>query len=222
MKTGVLILKPDLFDSQEHQEKLLELLDKYKVNDIESYIIHDFGTFCEQYRSFDVVMSSYLAKQMGVDFDFSTEKRRTAYATFAYQNKYKRRYGMALLCHAPKEESDELFERLRMVKKELRAHVLSSRPFEYYVDTKGEYYNDNWSVYKHYKDNKEDQDYINRDDVKLVYINSIHLEEKEMYDHDVCMEFIRLQNIGSRKNKIDLKEAIKNGELYEIGKNKQW
>lgn len=221
MKTGILVLKPDLFDSQEHQNKLLELLDKYKVDVTDSYLIHDFGTFCEQYRNFDVVMSSYFAKQMGEDFDFSTEKRRTAYATFAYQERYKRRCGVALLSCVQDEEKDELFEKLRMVKKELRAHVLSSRPFEYYVDTKGEKFNDNWKVYKHYKDNQEDKNYIESDNVKLVYINAIHLEEKEMYDNDVCLEFIRLQNVATKKNQINLVEAIQSGELYEIGRNKQ-
>ena len=218
MKTGILILKPDLFDSQDHQEELLKLLLDNKLDISSAYFIKNFGEFCDQYRTFDIALSSYMAKQSGEEFDFAREKRTTAYATFAYQELYPRRYGVALLFDVEDSKSEELYAKLRKVKKELRAYVLDSRAYDTYVDVSDPHH---WKTYRHNYENPFDEDYLARDDVKLCYLNGIHLEEKYMYDNDVCLEFLKLQNVIKSKNQItDFRDSVYNGELNEIGRSK--
>ena len=68
-----------------------------------------------------------------------------------------------------------------------------------YVDISNE---DDWKIYKHYLNNEADKEYIDSPNVKLAYMNGIHLEEYDLFKRNIGMDFLNKNGIISSENLI--------------------
>lgn len=84
----------------------------------------------------------------------------------------------------------------------MRNFIKANRKFVYYVDIS----KNPWSVYKHLKADMADKSYIEQNCVKLAYLNGVHLEDLEMYEKQICFEYLKTYGILSKENKIKLNQ----------------
>lgn len=184
LKRGVVILKPDFFEYDlELSAYLKELISKNNLELESFYEIKKYGDFCERYRKFDIENSMYTKEK--------TEKEliRTSYATHVYKRKFKDKSAIALIfCD---ENADELYDKLSMLKSEIREYIKQNKSKEYYVDIQ----TPNWKIIERTKNTPIPAEYFEMENVKLAYLNGIHLEEKLLFDKDVCYNFLKKENI---------------------------
>lgn len=190
MKEGFFIIKPDLFDSKEMVDymstQLEENFDCYEI-----YKIKEYGKFCKDYREYDIANTDMSPSERIL------ELKRTEYATFAYKDFYKEQPAYAVVVR--EEDEDFLYEKLSQIKTSVRSRFKQEKKFHLYVDISQK---DNWKVYRHNLDNNDDQEYIDRPDVKLAYMNGVHVEEFDLFKRNIGMKFLYEYGVISPKNRI--------------------
>lgn len=189
MKKGVVILKPDFFEYG--QDIKLYLDDLIAINELKLesfYEIKSYGDFCERYRLFDITNSNYTKEEA------QKELQRTSYATFVYKELFNEKPAIALVFED--ENADDLYDKMSELKKGVRAYIKSNRKKDYFVDT-----NNQWRAFEYYEDSGVSKEYIESDLVKMAYLNGIHLEERALFDRDICYTFLRNEKNITRKEK---------------------
>ena len=198
MKQGVIILKPDFFEyGEEIREKLKKLMLENGLQLSNFCEIPDYGTFCEQYRLYDITNSNYTEEEA------KKELLRTSYATFVYKSVFRGKSAIALVFED--ENAEELYKKMSDVKTGIRNYIKKNKKKEYYVDTSTE-----WRAFEYIAGRDISQEYIDSDTVKLAYLNGIHLEEKDLFDRDICYKFLKKEGI------IDKGKAVRKNEEYDI------
>ena len=199
MKQGILILKPDFFDTIENYDTLSMLITKQELKISASYKINNFGSFCETYRSHDI-QKTY-AKSSSEYFD---ELRKTSYATTAYQLKYTddNNFGVALFFETSNSQNTELYEKLLNIKNEFREIQNNQNPLKsYLVINKEPKYIINCKP-----EEIENIELAQNIDTRLIYFNRIHLEEKFLYENNICQNFLEQSNICKPENNININD----------------
>lgn len=189
MKKGVVILKPDFFEYG--QAIKLYLDDLMTINGLKPrgfYEIKKYGDFCERYRLFDVKNSNYTQEEA------QKELQKTAYATFAYKKLFNKKSAIALVFED--ENANVLYDKMYELKKGVRAYIESNRTKYYFVDI-----NNQWRAFEYYEGSGISRKYIESDFVKMAYLNGIHLEERALFDRDICYTFLEKEKIIMRKEK---------------------
>lgn len=190
MKKGFLIIKPDMLENMEMVNLLLNTLDDM-FNDFKIYKIKNYGDFCQRYRKHDIWNTNSSPSEKAI------ELQRTSYATYAYKKYYADTPAYAVV--VKEDEEDSLYEKLSQIKINFRALSKSSKQFHLYVDISNE---DDWKIYKHYLNNEADKEYIDSPNVKLAYMNGIHLEEYDLFKRNIGMDFLNKNGIISSENLI--------------------
>lgn len=184
LKRGVVILKPDFFEYDfELSAYLKELISKNNLELESFYEIKRYGDFCERYRKFDIENSMYTKEKA------DNELIRTSYATYVYKRKFHNKSAIALIfCD---ENADKLYDKLSMLKSKIREYIKQNKSKEYYVDIQ----TSNWKIIERTKNTQIPAEYFEMENVKLAYLNGIHLEEKLLFDKDICYNFLKKENI---------------------------
>lgn len=184
IKRGVVILKPDFFEYNiELSTYLKELINKNNLH-LESFFeIKRYGDFCERYRKYDIENSMYTKEET------NNELIRTSYAIYVYKNKFFDKSAIALIFFD--EDADKLYDKLSMLKSKIREYIKQNKLKEYYVDIQ----TPNWKVIERTKNTQISAEYFEMENVKLAYLNGIHLEEKSLFDKNICYNFLKKENI---------------------------
>lgn len=200
MKYGVIILKPDFFEYGEEVKKLLsKLIVENKLNINQICKIADYGTFCEEYRAYDIARSGFTIE------DAQKELKKTSYATYVYKQLFCEKEAMAIIF--ADASNSELYKKLTSIKEVIRKYIKDNRTEEFYVDVSNDF---EWRTFKHFESDRISQEYLESDKVKLAYLNGIHLEDEKLYNNNVCYEFLLKKGIAKHEKKVD-----KRGKEYE-------
>lgn len=187
MKKGVVILKPDFFEYGRDIKLYLDDLISINGLRIKSfYEIKNYGNFCEKYRLFDITNSNYTPEEA------QKELQRTSYATFVYKELFKEKSAIALVFED--KDADNLYNKMSELKKGVRAYIKSKRKKDYFVDT-----NNRWRAFEYYEGSGVSKEYIESNLVKMAYLNGIHLEERALFDRDICYTFLKNEKIITQK-----------------------
>lgn len=184
LKRGVVILKPDFFEyGVELSTYLKEIINNNNLQLESFYEIKKYGDFCERYRKFDIKNSMYTKNEA------DNELIRTSYATHVYRRKFSDKSAVALIFYG--KDADELYNKMSVLKREIREYIKQNKSKEYYVDIG----TPNWEIIECNKNTQKLAEYFEMENVKLAYLNGIHLEEKLLFDKNICYNFLKRENI---------------------------
>lgn len=208
MKQGIIILKPDFFDSFQNYELFCNLLSKHNLEFENSYKVANYSSFCSDYRIYDIKNTFIESSQ-----DYFNEIRKTSYATEAYKLKYagESDFGVAVVFQTELSNSINLYEHLASIKNEFRKIKKLQNPHEYYLVVSVEPHYLIYALPQYIESIEKEQNI----DTKLVCINGIHVEEEKLYNDGVCQSFLEQSNIILPNNLIDIgNESIYRTQKY--------
>lgn len=193
MKYGVIILKPDFFEYGEEVKNLLSKLivkNKLKINQICK--IENYGIFCEEYRAYDIARSEVTNEEA------EKELMKTSYATYAYKQFFGDKEAIAIIFDSASNPG--LYPKMASIKEIVRKYIENNRNEKFYIDVSNDF---EWRAFKHFKGDGISQEYLESDNVKLAYLNGIHLEDEKLYNNNVCYEFLLKKGIAYYEKKVD-------------------
>lgn len=192
LKRGVVILKPDFFEyGIELSTCLKKIINNNNLQLEAFYEIKKYGDFCERYRKFDIKNSMYTKDEA------DKELIKTSYATHVYKRKFSDKSAVALIFYG--ENADKLYNKLSILKREVREYIERNKSKEYYVDIG----TPNWEIIECNENTQKSAEYFEMENMKLAYLNGIHLEEKMLFDKNICYNFLKRENIINTRSKCD-------------------
>ena len=195
MNFGTIILKPDFFEDISYLNYFEELLKKNNCKIINCYAVKNYTEINNTYRKND------LKKRYGNKKDFEKNFSRSMIAYDSYNLLNSENVGLLLnITQNKKNRPTELYCKLQGIKQSLRDFIEASRNFVYLyitndsnipelIKAKHEEFN---IIKKHYGDN-----------VKLAFINGIHLEDFKMFKKKNCYKTFKKLGIINKYNKIN-------------------
>ena len=186
--------------------KLLELKEKNKflpdANELEKLIIDTNEVLAKRFKGESYIPRVVAFLNINPHNPLGTvigEKgisllQKTAYATFAYKKLFNKKSAIALVFE--EENANVLYDKMYELKKGVRAYIESNRTKYYFVDI-----NNQWRAFEYYEGSGISRKYIESDFVKMAYLNGIHLEERALFDRDICYTFLEKEKIIMRKEK---------------------
>ena len=198
MNFGTLIIKPDFFEDIRYLNYFEELLQKNNCKIINCYSIKDYTENNNVYRKMDL-KKRFKNKQ---DFDKNFSRSSIAYNSYNLLN--IRNVGLCLIIkQIKKTNSKEFYNALQYIKKSLRGFIESSRTFVYL------YIINSSNKPQLIKARHEEFDDIKKkygENVKLAFINGIHLEDYELFEKRFCFKTFKKIGIINKYNSINPKD----------------
>ncbi len=204
---GVFILKPDFFN-EFNFKTFCQLVHEKKIQIHSLYRINDYYNFCSEYRKYDI------ANAIDNREELLKELKRTQFATYTYKTVFtdKRNVGVAIIMDG---EGEEFFNKLLEVKTEMRNIIKANRKIQFYVDIE----KNPWEVIKCIKGQTSNKEYFEKDNVKIAYLNAIHLEDAEMFNRQICFAFLQKSDTLNKCNKISFNELKGMCQTHESVQN---
>lgn len=199
---GIFILKPDIFE-EGNLEELSKVLKTYKLPVRGTFLIDDYYNFSLAYRKYDLnIRYSNDRKEYERNFN------RNMVAINAYKMEYKgsANKGVAMFVSNQFEDNDMFYENMWNVKTELRENIEKKRGYVTFLYM-GQ---DPWFTFKDRRERLSQLRTHENKTVDIAFINSIHLEDRELFNVDACGKFVYESGIMSRENVIYLEQLKDN------------
>ena len=193
MHFATFILKPDFFETMLYFDVLLQMLKKYNIEIDKCYLLNNYTTVNDQYRKLD------LRRRFNNNEDFEKNYSRTKIARDAYSLLNINNIGvLSTLKPTVKKSKTEFYNDLNNIKVELRKIIEKSRGYVFlYVKNQN-------ILIKAKKEEFERLKIQYGNDIKLAFINGIHLEDYELFNKKYCYKtFKKLKHIN-KTTQIDL------------------
>lgn len=199
---GTFILKPDVFEDG-NLEELSEILRKYNLPVKGTFLIDDYHKFNLEYRKYDLNI-----RYADDDEEYNRNLKRNMVAITAYQMQYQgvANKGIAMFVQNTVGNSDAFYERMFQVKTELRDNIEKRRGYVTFLYM-GQ---DPWFTFRDKKERLSQLRTRENKTVDIAFINSIHLEDKDLFEKDVCTRFIFESGIMCRENIVYLEQLKEN------------
>lgn len=199
---GTFILKPDIFESG-NLEDLSAILRKYNLPVKGTFLIDDYHSFSLDYRKYDLNI-----RYADDEKEYERNFKRNMVAINAYQMEYKgaANKGIAMFVQNMFDDNEIFYEQMAKVKTELRETIEKRRGYVTFLYM-GQ---DPWFTFKDKRERLSQLRTHENKTVDIAFINSIHLEDKDLFERDACSKFIFESGIMNRENIVYLEQLKEN------------
>lgn len=199
---GTFILKPDIFEP-DNLEELSEVLKKHNLPVKGTFLIDDYHDFSIAYRKYDLNI-----RYADDEKEYERNFKRNMVAINAYQMEYQgaANRGVVMFVCNTFDDDDSFYEHMSQVKTELRDNIEKKRGYVTFLYM-GQ---DPWFTFKDKRERLSQLRTHENKSVDIAFINSIHLEDKDLFEKDACNRFVFESGIMSRENIIYLEQLRDN------------
>lgn len=204
---GIFILKPDIFDD-DNMEELSKLLKTYNLPVKATFLIDDYCNFSIAYRKYDLNIRYANNRK-----EYERNLKRNMIAINAYKMEYQgiNNKGIAMFVNNQFDDNDTFYRNMVNVKAELRENIEKKHGYVTYIYV-GQ---DPWFTFKDKRERLSELRTEENKTVDIAFINSIHLEDRELFNLDACSKFVYENDFMKRENIIYL-EQLKDNYMKKL------
>lgn len=195
MKLATFVIKPDAVNDED-LSYIYDTIQKGGLKIEAAYRIENYVKIMKSYRFSDIY-----TKESENKF---AELKGCSIALLSYAMLYPNGSGQLLLLSGEEKglTDDQLFEKVNEIKYKIRDDLKEKRQEVVILYTDDKH---NRSIIKIKPSEYEDFKKEHKKNAKKAFINGVHIEDKECFDHDFCLNFMKEKNIICDKNKLDIK-----------------
>lgn len=194
MLSGTFILKPDFFENILYLDHMLQLLSQNNCTISQCYVIKEYNNINLKYRTLD--LKKRFKKQDEFDKNFS----RTQIAYDAYKLSKYNNIGICIIIQSQQEISaKDFYKKLQNIKNDLRDYISKSRNFVYLLIRQ----KDDIKLLTANESEFEDLKKLYQKNIKLAFINGIHLEDFKLFKSKFCYKTFKKLGIINSHTTID-------------------
>lgn len=195
MHLGTFILKPDFFENESYFKTFNNLLEQNDCKVEKCFVIKNYTSFNNEYRKLD------LKKRYSDEKEFEKNFSRSEIAYEAYSlSDYKNIGLLVLIKRRNKINLKEFYNLLNGIKEKLRQHIKTQRNFVFLYlkeeNREARLIKANESEFK-MLENKYGKN------IKLAFINGIHLEDYNLFKNNFCYKAFKKLGIVDKRNLIN-------------------
>ena len=197
MLLGTLILKPDFFEDSLYLNHFLQLLSQNDCIIKQCHVIKNYNNINLKYRTLD--LKKRFKKQNEFDKNFS----RTQIAYDAYNLSKYDDIGVCVIVKPQQNvRKQEFYKKLQNIKDDLRNYIHKSRDYVYLLVNQ----KNNKNLLTAKENEFEDLKKRYQKNIKLAFINGIHLEDYKLFKSKFCYKIFKKLGIINNNTIIDFND----------------